>query len=85
MKKFLTAIMCLVASVTMANDGVFFVNGNQLVPVNEADISISKEVLTISIGDDGQNSSGEKEDKEPLKKTSDVFQWKKEASPPPSP
>lgn len=53
MKKFLTAIMCLVATVAMANDGVFFVNGNQLVPVNEADISISKEVLTISIGDDG--------------------------------
>ena len=53
MKKFLTAIMCLAATVAMANDGVFFVNGSELTPVHETDISISKEVLTISIGDDG--------------------------------
>lgn len=53
MRNFLTAIMCLVATVAMANDGVFFVNGSELTPVHETDISISKEVLTISIGDDG--------------------------------
>ena len=53
MRKFFVTFMCFFALATMANDGVFFVNGNQLVPVNEADISISKEVLTISIGDDG--------------------------------
>ena len=53
MRKFFTAIMCLFATVAMANDGVFFVNGNELTPITETDISISKEVLTISIGDDG--------------------------------
>jgi hypothetical protein len=36
-----------------ANDGVVFVQGNQLVPLKETDISVAKEVLTISIGDDG--------------------------------
>jgi hypothetical protein len=35
------------------NDGVFYVNGNQLVPIQETDIALTKEVLTISLGDDG--------------------------------
>lgn len=35
------------------NDGVFYVNGNQLVPIQETDIALAKEVLTISLGDDG--------------------------------
>ena len=53
MRKIFTVIMCLIATVAMGNDGVFFVNGNELTPIHETDISIAKEVLTISIGDDG--------------------------------
>ena len=36
-----------------ANDGVFYVNGNHLVPVQETDIALSKELLTIGLTDDG--------------------------------
>lgn len=36
-----------------ANDGVLYVNGNHLVPVQETDIALTKEVLTISLCDDG--------------------------------
>ena len=49
---FLT-ILCLFSMMVQANDGVVFVQGNQLVPLKETDISVAKEVLTISIGDDG--------------------------------
>ena len=47
--------MCLMLTVwtAKANDGVFFVNGNHLVPIHEEQIDLSKEVLTICIGDDG--------------------------------
>ncbi len=37
----------------VANDGVFFVNGNHLVPVQETDIRLDREILTITLGDDG--------------------------------
>jgi len=50
---FLLSVLCLFALVAKGNDGVVFVNGNQLVPIKETDISVAKEVLTISIGDDG--------------------------------
>lgn len=33
--------------ICLANDGVFRVNGNQLIPMYETDISVQKEVLTI--------------------------------------
>ena len=36
-----------------ANDGVFFAGGSQLVPIKETNIAITKEVLTISLQDDG--------------------------------
>ena len=35
-----------------ANDGVYFTSGNFLVPTQETDISVSKEILTITIGKD---------------------------------
>ena len=35
-----------------ANDGVYFTSGNFLVPTAETDISVAKEVLTITIGKD---------------------------------
>ena len=50
----LSFIICLLSfSPARANDGVYYMNGNQLVPLTETDITIAKEVLTISIGDDG--------------------------------
>lgn len=37
----------------MANDGTYYTNGNQLVPLQETDISVRREVLTISLMDNG--------------------------------
>ena len=59
MKK--TQLMAVAATMAMlantcivhANDAVYLANGNQLVPIHETDISIKKEVLTISLCDDG--------------------------------
>ena len=48
-----TVIACLAVSTTArGNDGVFFVNGSHIEPVHETDISVEREVLTITIGDD---------------------------------
>ncbi|MBQ9363197.1 MAG: YARHG domain-containing protein [Bacteroidaceae bacterium] len=46
-------ISILFSLAVCANDGVFFVNGSQLVPINETDIELTKEILTISLCDDG--------------------------------
>ena len=46
-------VMWLLVLAARANDGVYYVNGNQLVPLVETDIAITKEVLTISLCDDG--------------------------------
>lgn len=54
MKRFIVFFMSVLCiAVCKANDGVYFVSGNQLMPLVETDISVSKEVLTISICDDG--------------------------------
>lgn len=56
MKKFfLITLMALAVSLqsAVANDGVFYVNGNHLIPLEETDISIKKEILTITLCDDG--------------------------------
>lgn len=53
MKKTILLLCSLLSFAAWANDGVYYMNGNQLVPLTETDISIAKEVLTISIGDDG--------------------------------
>ena len=53
-KRILTAMVAwLVVLAAHANDGVYYVSGNQLVPLVETDIAIIKEVLTISLCDDG--------------------------------
>lgn len=49
----LTSILFASVVCAMANDGVFYLAGNQLVPMQEAGISVKKEILTISLGDDG--------------------------------
>lgn len=53
MKRLFFSLMALLLVLELkANDGAFYVNGSTLVPVKETDISISKEILTITIGDD---------------------------------
>jgi len=54
MKHLFTLIFTALTSLAAyANDGVFFVNGNHLVPIQETEIALTKEVLTISLCDDG--------------------------------
>ena len=52
MKRLTCLFAWLLAVVAMANDGVFSVNGGHVVPLKETDVAVTKEVLTISIGDD---------------------------------
>lgn len=40
------------AVAAMANDASFYMSGNTLVPIKETDISVAKEILTITIGKD---------------------------------
>lgn len=50
----LTSVMSVLAGIgAMANDGVYCGSGNHLVPVEECDIAVSKEILTIDLCDDG--------------------------------
>ncbi|MBO4752151.1 MAG: YARHG domain-containing protein [Bacteroidales bacterium] len=46
----LFVLMCVTVK---ANDGIFYANGNHLVPMLETDISVRKEVLTIYLQNDG--------------------------------
>ena len=50
---FILLLMLIGTGSIRANDGVYFANGSQLVPIRETDISVAKEVLTISLCDDG--------------------------------
>lgn len=53
----LTIILPLVCGIAVyANDSAYFTSGSQLVPLDETNISIKKEVLTISICDDSYAS-----------------------------
>lgn len=54
MRTFILSLMMLLAAFfsAQANDGVYFTSGNFLVPVHETDISVAKEILTITIGKD---------------------------------
>ena len=47
------AAICAFPCSGMANDGLFYTSGNQLVPLNESQISVSKEVLTIRLNANG--------------------------------
>ncbi len=55
-KLFLSFALLAAAVVAKANDGVYCGSGNQLVPVEECDIDVTKEILTIDICDDGYAS-----------------------------
>ena len=51
--KFLTiSILWLLALTASANDGVYYVSGAQIIPLQETDVAVTKEVLTITITDD---------------------------------
>lgn len=52
-KLLIVAFLLAWMTAAWANDGVFYVNGNHLVPVQETDIELNREVLTISLSDDG--------------------------------
>jgi len=53
MKKILSLLTLLLSVMAIANDGVYYTSGNQLVPLQETDISVKKEILSISLLDDG--------------------------------
>lgn len=52
---FLTSLLLFVMAFSMplfANDATYYSSGNQLVPLQETDIAVKKEVLTITLTDD---------------------------------
>lgn len=46
-KYVLSIILMLIHYSILANDGVFYAKGNQLIPIQETDITIKKEILSI--------------------------------------
>ena len=49
MRKALLLITCCISALmAWANDGVFYAEGNQLIPISETDIRVQKEILTIN-------------------------------------
>ncbi len=52
MRTFISCLLCCIVIFSKANDGVFLVNGNHLVPSQETDVAIVREVLTITLCDD---------------------------------
>ena len=48
MKHLLSFLPLLIPFLAVANDGVYYANGNHLIPITETDISVRKEVLTIT-------------------------------------
>ena len=53
MKKIVPVLLALLFATSIkANDAVFYMSGATLVPIKETDISISKEILTITVGKD---------------------------------
>lgn len=49
----LALLFVMLCATVKANDGVYYVSGNHLVPMQETDISVRKEVLTIYLQNDG--------------------------------
>jgi YARHG domain len=44
---FLVSLILIMLKVTFANDGAYFASGNQIIPLQETEISVKKEVLTL--------------------------------------
>lgn len=47
MRYFIYFILLFSAKSTLSNDGAYYMSGNQLVPINETDIAVKKEILTL--------------------------------------
>ena len=47
------ACMALIAGMAWANDAEYYASGNQLVPLKQTSIRVTKEVLSIDLRDDG--------------------------------
>ena len=47
MKKLIFIFFSLIYLTTFANDGAYYASGNQLIPISENDVSITKEILTL--------------------------------------
>lgn len=45
--KFKIVLFLLICGFTFANDGAFFASGNHLIPINETNITVRKEILTL--------------------------------------
>ena len=53
MRRVLSFIVCLISvAVAYANDGVYYAEGNHLIPITETDIRVQKEVLTLNREED---------------------------------
>jgi hypothetical protein len=46
-KHIFTILLIFTCFFISANDGVFYAKGNQLIPINETDITVKKEILTL--------------------------------------
>ena len=44
---FILSFLLFFSSLSNANDGAFYARGNQLIPINETDITVKKEILTL--------------------------------------
>ncbi|PIE46271.1 MAG: hypothetical protein CSA44_00545 [Gammaproteobacteria bacterium] len=54
----LLLLACCFAAVVSANDAVYYMHGNQLIPLQQNDISVRKEILTITEQKNKQSSGG---------------------------
>lgn len=52
-KLYLSLIALLVALTAAANDSEYFTCGNQLVPIQNTNIAVAKEVLTVNLTNNG--------------------------------
>lgn len=46
-KKTFLIVFLIISLISYANDGAFYAKGNQLIPINETEISVKKEILTL--------------------------------------
>ena len=47
MKVKIILFLILASNIAFANDGAFFAKGNHLIPINETDVRVTKEILTL--------------------------------------
>jgi len=54
-KKLIFTFLILITLKVFANDGAYFASGNQLIPISETEVCVTKEILTILREMDGEN------------------------------